>query len=283
MEGLKGIHIQSTAPFKGRLREGDRPSCLEISSMALSALLWRKHCGQIKLYTDELFSAFLLKNGFDGLWDGGIDTRVVESISGSVDETVFWSASKLFALRDSAAPVAMVDHDLFFWKDVRPYLGTDEEVTVLHREYLWDCYVPKNKLGRPPGYRFNRRWDWKELPCNTAFAFFPDNGFKDMYVDEAVRFMTDNPGKDVTPSSQMVFCEQRIIAMCAKLNGVPVKTLIDNPFDDSNDLFTHLWGAKARAGRYRVDMKRIVSAILTHLKGLDEDYYQRIRELYPDS
>lgn len=250
--------------------------------MVLSALLWRKNCGTIKLFTDNVFLSFLVKNGLTELWDGGIDTDTIDNIPMSVNQKVFWAAAKLFALNDATAPVAMVDHDLFFWKNICEDMGMDR-LTVLHKEDFWDCYVPKELLGTPPDYLFDDHWDWEQYPCNTAFAFFPDNQFKKKYTQEAIRFMTNNPGADARPSSQMVFAEQRILPMCAKLDGVSIRTLIDNPFDEKNDIFTHLWGAKARAKRNKKNMKRLISAIWSKIKEIDLAYYQKLRVIFPNN
>ena len=275
---LRGIHIQSTSPSRP-VGQRYHPSCLEVSSIVLSALLWRKNCGTIKLYTDSVFYAFITSNGLTDCWDGGIDTSIIEAIPPSVNQKVFWAAAKLFALRDAEAPVAMVDGDLFFWRNISKMIDP-ECVTVLHREDFLECYVSKELLGIPPGYQFDKRWDWKQYPCNTAFAYFPQDEFKDTYTEEAIRFMTGNLGEDAKPSSQMVFAEQRILPMCAKCNNIPVKTLIDDPFDDKNTLFTHLWGAKGRAMKNKKDMKKLVSAIKERIKELDNDIYNRMNDIF---
>lgn len=271
---LRGIHIQCTAPSRAR-GQSYHPSCLEVSSMVLSALLWRKNCGTIKLYTDSFFYAFLTSNGLADCWDGGIDTNILEAIPPSINQKVFWAAAKLFALRDAEAPVAMVDGDLFFWRDISKIIDL-RCVTVLHREDFFECYVSKDFLGIPPSYQFDERWDWKLYPCNTAFAYFPQNEFKETYTEEAIRFMTGNLGEDVKPSSQMVFAEQRILPMCAKCNNIQVKTLIDDPFDEENTLFTHLWGAKGRARKNKKEMKQLISAINEKIKELDNAIYNRM-------
>ena len=275
---LRGIHIQSTAP--SRVKNQDyHPSCLEVASMVLSALLWRKNCGTIKLYTDNTLHTFLAMHELTALWDDGINTTTIEAIPSSVNQTVFWAAAKLFALHDAAAPVAMVDCDLFFWRDIKKDIDS-ECLTVLHREELVECYVPQEQLGKPVSYHYNDCWDWTVCPCNTAFAYFPHNEFKKIYTEEAIRFMVGNAGRDAKPSSQMVFAEQRILAMCAKCNHVSIKTVIDNPYDDKNTLFTHLWVAKNRARKSEKDMKELVGAIMEKIKELDLDCYNKISEIY---
>ena len=278
---LKGIQILSTAPS---LIPGMdfTPSCLEVSSLVLSALLWSLNCGTLRLYTDRPFYSFLVENDMVSLWDDGIDITTVESIPNTINQHVFWAAAKLFALRDEPAPVAMVDNDLFFWRDIGRSVAAGD-ITVLHREDLWECYVPKELLGIPDGYSFDPGWDWEERPCNTAFAFFSDDCFKKIYTDAAICFMIGNFGKDARPSSQMVFAEQRILAMCAKRNGIRVGALIDDPFDENNDCFTHLWGAKARARTNRTDMDKLLSALREKIKQLDPVLNDKINELWPNN
>lgn len=275
---LRGIHIQSTAPSR-LLNQDYHPSCLYVSSMVLSALLWRKNCGSIKLYTDNVFSAYLSSNELTELWDGGIDTETIEAIPSSVNQIVFWAAAKLFALHNADAPVAMVDCDLFFWRDIHKEIDL-ECVTVLHREELVECYVPKEQLGKPKNYQYDSSWDWNVLPCNTAFAYFPHNEFKKTYTEAAIRFMKGNAGKDVKPSSQMVFAEQRILPMCAKSHNIPIKTLIGNPYDNENTLFTHLWIAKSRARKNEKDLKQLILAIMDKIKEIDMNYYIKISDIY---
>lgn len=271
---LRAIHIHSTAPLVFQ-KQDYQPSCLDISSIVLSALLWRKHCGSIKLYTDSVFYTFLKSKNLLELWDGGIDTETVDAIPPSVNQRVFWAAAKLFALNNAKAPVAMVDNDLFFWRDISKKINL-KAVTVLHREDFFECYVDKEQLRTPPNYQFDSLWDWKQYPCNTAFAFFPHNEFKNKYTNEAIRFMIGNTGKDAKVSSQMVFAEQRILAMCAKRDNISINTLIDNPFDHKNDMFTHLWGAKNRARKNKNDLQQLISAILDKIKELDDSYYYKI-------
>jgi len=247
--------------------------------MVLSALLWERHCGPLSLFTDSTFFSFLKEAGLLGLWSGGTDTITIDTIPSSVDQKVFWAAAKLFALQKAEAPIAMVDNDLFVWKDLSPFLK-DDAITVLHREELWDCYVPKEELGTPPGYRFDPDWDWEEKPCNTAFAFFPEESFKKRYTEAAIGFMAGNPGKDAVRSSQMVFAEQRILSMCAKRDNVSVITLVEDPFDEQNNLFTHLWGAKDLTKENRLERQRLLDSIMARISELNEGYHQRIKELY---
>lgn len=108
----------------------------------------------------------------------------------------------------------MLDIDLFVWQDIRE-LCRNHQLITLHREDLIDCYLPKNKLSVADGYAYPEGLDWSIKPCNTAFAYFADNSFKDLYVQEAIRFMRGNTNKSNDGNARMVFAEQRLLAMLA--------------------------------------------------------------------
>lgn len=275
---IKGIHILSTVPSRLHGNNEYSQDRLEMASIVLSALLWREYNGSLRLYTDKTAFDFFEKNKLLSLWDDGIDINVVESIPDNIHQGIFWAAAKMFALRDAKAPVAMIDNDLFIWKKL-PDFVFEPGITVLHPEDLWNCYVNKDRLSIPPGYSFKTSWDWNVRPLNTAFAYFQDDLFKNRYIRESIRFMMDNTGSDCYPSSQMVFAEQRLLAMCANAEGIPVHYLASNPFDEGNALFTHIWGAKDIARQNRKKMESIMSAILTAIKKLSEDYYLLLNDI----
>ena len=112
----KGIHIWSTAP--GSKKRGGRPyepAYFELVCLALSALMWRRYNGSIKFYTDSESYAWFAGHDLLDIWDAGVDTDVLDAIPSSINQEIFWAASKLFALRAESAPVAMVDTDLIIW------------------------------------------------------------------------------------------------------------------------------------------------------------------------
>ena len=275
---IKGIHILSTAPSSTSSGAIFSLDSLEVASITLSALLWKKHNGTIRLYTDSLGASFFERNHLLDLWDAGVDLSVIESMPTNINQHAFWAAAKIFALKDAKAPVAMIDNDLFIWKEL-PESVINSCLTVLHPEDLWDCYVSKEKLSIPLGYSFNEAWDWNVKPFNTAFAFFSDEPFKNDYTSEAIRFMMDNQGENEVPSSQMVFAEQRILAMCAKAMNIPVCFLAEDPFELSNKLFTHIWGAKAITRRNAKKKEEVLNAILISIKELSDYYYEIIKSM----
>ena len=273
---MKGIHILSTSPS---CCNGKRfsPHFFEVESYVLSALLWRSFNGPIKLYTDAAGLDFLTASGLESLWDS-IEVDTLQAIPAAINQQVFWAGAKLFALRAEGAPVAMIDTDLFIWKDISSYCKGKRLVT-LHREDLIECYPSKEGLNVAEGYSFKNWMDWTVKPCNTAFAFFLEESFKSFYVDEAIRFMKGNDKPSTYASSQMVFAEQRLLSMCAKYQGIKINTLVEDPYDTNNEVFTHLWGAKGIARNDCKQRKRLEEALLEKIKDLSEDYYKKLCSL----
>jgi hypothetical protein len=48
--------------------------------------------------------------------------------------------------------------------------------------------------------------------------------------------------KDIT--AEMVFAEQRLLAMCAAARGIVIKALLDIENAEMQNSFTHIWGYK---------------------------------------
>lgn len=269
----KAIHILSTAPARARMRQGDdfqySPRPFEVICTALSALMWRNTNGPVGLFTDSYGYEYYRNIGILDIWDAGINIEVLENMP-DINHSIFWAASKLFALREESAPVAMIDTDLIIWKNLDNFFEKDS-ISVLHREELIECYVNKEDLKVRPGYSFNPEWNWKEKPCNTAFAYFNNQDFKQDYIAHAMDFMTGNNEPAMENVSQMVFAEQRLLAMHAASKGIGIIPLVDDPFQKENDIFTHLWGAKDMAREFPHQAEMLVNSMMNKLRSLSED------------
>ena len=272
-----GLHIFSTAP--GISKRAGKPFSLpafEVICQALSALMWRKLNGPIKFYGDRAACRWLDGLGLLDLYDS-VDDKALEAIPSDINQEIFWAGAKLFALRAEKAPVAMVDTDLIIWKPLENLLHGP--LTVLHREDLIECYIRKEYLKIRPGYVFDPAWDWTVRPCNTAFAYFGDDVFKNRYVEKAVDFMQGNGEYPKEMVSQMVFAEQRLLAMEACKEGLPIATLVDDPFEKGNDIFTHLWGAKNIARNDERECRALVTALMNKIRGENLYIYEKLRKL----
>ncbi len=251
---LTGFHITHTRPTVER---GGVPYIhdFELLGTIMSALQWRFHNGPIKLYTDTKGLELYESQNMTFVWDAGIDTTLLDSIEDPINFSVFWAASKLYALRDMDCPCVMIDTDMIVWGSLDKLIDK-EGVTCIHKEAIsGDIYLPKELLKIPPNYHFDPLWDWSVLPSNTALLYFGNSNLKDYYTSCAFEFMRNNYDLPKENISQMVFAEQRLLSICAQRSGVEVKAFLDFNRLDDQQLFTHFWGEKEpiRRSKERAD------------------------------
>jgi hypothetical protein len=276
---MRAIHINSTTPFR---LNGGKDYVIEdfiILTTVLSAMMWRKLNGSIKLYTDKFGMDYYNSLGLLDLWDAGIDTVVLDKIPDTVNQQIYWAAAKIFALQAEPVPVAMIDADLIAWQDLSVTLR-NKQIAVIHREKLMpDIYLPQNLLKTHKGYRFDPDWDWTVLPCNAAFTYFGNQQLKDYYTACSIDFMTGKIAQPQEMVSQMVFAEQRLMAMCAGKMQLPVYHFLDEPFQKDNRIFTHIWGAKSVARENPKARHRLCLALLKKIEEHFPDYHEKIIQL----
>jgi hypothetical protein len=240
----RAFHVLWTKPHMS----GGKPFSMnnaEILTMIMSALMWQKYNGTIKLYTDKQGYEFVRDHGLLGLWDEGIDTDVLENNTYPIEPDIFWAAGKLMVLEAQAGPCVMLDTDLIVVHPIHNRLD-QSAVTALHQEVPEpDVYLPPSLLKQPAGYKFPDYYNWLAVPSNTAFLYIRDNSFRNYYLKESMKFMFNNTGKPKELISQMVFAEQRMLSICAEHTGLPVSYLITDPFSSTNMDVIHLWGFKS--------------------------------------
>ena len=238
---MNAIHVTSAAPALARGAPFHIPR-FDLYCTALSAISWRKNCGAIDMIADQTAAGFYHNAGLCGLWDD-VKALIPDDFWG-IDPVTFWAGGKLIALSQVRSPVVMLDTDFIVWRNLRDYFG--ENVICAHREDLSDGIYPSLEYFQMnDGYVWNADFDTSALACNTAFLYLPDETFKRYYLGLATDFMKS--ARQVSdPICYMVFAEQRMLAMAARLQNVRIDTLLDKDrlFDQSQDSFTHLWGAK---------------------------------------
>ena len=274
---IPAIHVTSTAPFAIKNNGAAYyQEDFELLCTVLSALLWRKKNGPVKLYTDKTGYNYYASLGLLNLWDGGIDTTVIGSIPDTINQHIFWAAAKIFALRNEALPAAVLDTDMIVWENLERELS-GKQFAVFHREELYiPCYIPGFYLKTRKDYQFDPEWDWTVLPCNMSFSYFSDPGFKKYYTDCAIDFMTENGEYPMEMVSQMVFAEQRLAAMCAVKMNIPIHHFLNDPHQKDNNRFTHLWGGKERARNDAGHRKALCTAMLRKIHEHFPDYHGRL-------
>lgn len=240
---IPAFHVLWTKP----VTTGDKHFSMnnaEILTMMVSALMWQKHNGSIKLYTDKAGYAFIRSIKLLALWDGGIDTELLENNNYPIDPEIFWAAGKLIALEAQACPCVMLDTDLIITQPIQQLLEPTA-ITALHSEALNpEVYLHPSLLKKPSGFNFPDDYNWNTLPSNTAFLYIRDKSFKSFYLNESKRFMFRNMEKPTEMVSQMVFAEQRLLSICADRQHLSINYLLSDPFSLSNNSVIHLWGFK---------------------------------------
>lgn len=212
----------------------------DILTMILSALQWQSKNHSIAMLTDDIGAEYFCSRSLSTLWNGGISTPL-NTVPPEIDPFLFWAGGKIWALKSTPEPVAMIDTDLIVWENTD--FIADFPVAVAHREDITpEVYPDESYFKTASGYSFPFS-DWRALPCNTAFLYIRDTDFKNKYVTHSLEFMLSLKEADsvVIP---MVFAEQRMLAMCASQENISIHSLLDKDNLNSQKLMTHVWGYK---------------------------------------
>lgn len=232
-----------TRPYA--VRCPDRPYQMTDSDLlttVLSALVWRRENGSIRMITDDTGAQYYRSLGLTDLWDGGIFTYL-NDIPSTIDPCTFWAAGKLYALAATPAPCVMLDTDFIVWHSLSEHWN--RPLAVIHREALNPAIYPApSAFVLAPSYHFPTNWNWHEPACNTALTYFGNDTLRKTYVEQAMDFMQAARGRD--DLIYMVFAEQRLLAMCAQACGVPIHAFSTEQdlFQGNQRDFTHIWGFK---------------------------------------
>lgn len=232
-----------TRPYA--VRCPDRPyqmTDFDLLTTVLSALVWRRENGSIRMITDDTGAQYYRSLGLTDLWDGGIFTYL-NDIPSTIDPCTFWAAGKLYALAATPAPCVMLDTDFIVWHSLSEHWH--RPLAVIHREALNPAIYPApSAFVLAPSYHFPTNWNWHEPACNTALTYFGNDTLRKTYVGQAMDFMQATRGRDGL--IYMVFAEQRLLAMCAQACGVPIHAFSTEQdlFQGNQRDFTHIWGFK---------------------------------------
>lgn len=214
----------------------------DLLTTVLSALVWRRENGSIRMITDDTGAQYYRSLGLTDLWDGGIFTYL-NDIPSAIDPCTFWAAGKLYALAATPAPCVMLDTDFIVWHSLSEHWH--RPLAVIHREALNPAIYPApSAFVLAPSYHFPTNWNWHEPACNTALTYFGNDTLRKTYVGQAMDFMQAARGRDGL--IYMVFAEQRLLAMCAQACGVPIHAFSTEQdlFQGNQRDFTHIWGFK---------------------------------------
>ena len=172
---MDGFHSLWSKPYMaGKQADEYWMQDYEVLTMILSALMWRKYNGGIRLCADEEARAFIEKLGLAHIWNLGIEEITVPE---AVPEKVFWAAGKLYSLKKMQMPAVMVDLDLIIWKDIRNIIK-DTDICAIHREGIFpDVYPGKEFFHMKQEYRF----DPDRIYPGRMFSHRHEKAFPDLY------------------------------------------------------------------------------------------------------
>ena len=241
----------------------------EILTTILSALKWREKNGSIKMITDEIGANYYKSMGLENIWDLGIEISL-DNIDYNIDSSVFWAAGKLYALKEQKSPCVMIDTDFIVWENIREILK-NTQVSVIHKEKIIKEVYPNKKFFKfKDGYFLDKGLDWTVLPSNTAFMYISNENLKEYYTESAINFMK-NLDNNSDKIANMVFAEQRLISMCAKMKNIDINEImtLEELFSNKQKLFTHTWGYKQEI---RNDFKKRKDFCIRCIKRIFKDY-----------
>lgn len=155
----------------------------DLLTTVLSALVWRRENGSIRMITDDTGAQYYRSLGLTDLWDGGIFTYL-NDIPSAIDPCTFWAAGKLYALAATPAPCVMLDTDFIVWHSLSEHWH--RPLAVIHREALNPAIYPApSAFVLAPSYHFPTNWNWHEPACNTALTYFGNDTLRKTYVGQA--------------------------------------------------------------------------------------------------
>lgn len=239
---MQAFHTFWTKPYRQSHDNAVHIANYELLTLVLSALMWQKKNGPIRLVTDSFGKDYFISRGLKNLWSGPIDSGL-DALDGHVDPFLFWAAGKLYALGTMSEPGVMLDADMIVWEDISDRLKPD--VTAAHAESLENpVYQNPDVFQMAQGYAYPVGWDFSISPANTAFLYIADDELRKAYVRESFDFMRALERADVHPAVTMCFAEQRILPMCAAEYGKSVSYILsDNMYRQK--FVTHVWGYKS--------------------------------------
>lgn len=280
---INAIHINSTQPFFQRNPKKEYIiEDYDILTTILSALYWRKNNGKITMYTTNEGKKYYEKLNITEVWND-INTEALENYSEEIDFNEYWAAGKIMAVRNEKSPFVMLDTDMIFWEEFLPLIkGRENKTICIHKEGL-KVYADKEKIKVKDGYEFDLEWDWSIEACNTAFVYFGNEELRRYYTDEFFKFIDGNKGNLINDNkSQIVFAEQRMIAMCGKKIGNEIDSfstyseLMEEDKKGVKSKFTHIWGFKVEIKKEITERAKYCIKCMQIIKSEFPEYQEMI-------
>lgn len=219
-----------------------------------SVTLWKRNQPEANcvLYCDPMTYRALSYVQATHLWD---EIRELPE-NKFVNKEIFWSVSKLQALREVEEPVVLMDGDFLAYRNLVSLF--EDKVIVAHDENgrgyypgAMDPFVRKTKhiIPRP-----------NHKAVNCAFQYFPDPAFVRSYASMSIQIMEEFTSLKVPDSNYLLYAEQLLLKHLLDIKAVEYETLVDEiwmvkdgifeeektdkgiiPFEEQHLWFRHYW------------------------------------------
>lgn len=268
------LHVNNTAP---KFTDIYVPETYDVLSTVLSALLWKKYNGDIKLYADNKVYDFYKKNNLLDLWTD-IDVSDFNTTN-NIDHKVFWAASKFHAIANEEPPFFVMDTDFIVWNTIKNDL-LNEKIIAIHDENINNSIYPSienlNLTTKQISLLNNLNWNIKA--SNTAFTYFNDIQFKNTYLNLAFNFIENHRSTNSDKLIYMVLVEQRLFSMVADLLKIEVKYLINDKTMYNQKDYTHVWGLKQKLKNNKIIRMHFNSMCTKRIKREFPEYIERVEK-----
>ena len=239
VSSVPGYHALSTSSYAvWNPGKPYRMSEMTLVMAELSARLWKRYNGPIRLLTDRRGYDYIVQQPLAKAYDEILP--VLDQRNCGINSAKYWAASKIAAFSKLPAPCAILDMDMLIWKPLS--LGGETLVCACIDCIDKNAYPPSDFLRMTGGYAFPKEWREEATPLNTAFCYINDDSLKAYYTKEAFRFMLNEKETPDYWAVCMTFAEQRILGMCAEARGIRAKLLTE--LEPKGKVFTHVWSAK---------------------------------------
>lgn len=237
---MKVIHSRISSEEKDNLHS---LTSLELLIWFLSILQWKKLGYTTKIYVDDENLQFIKDNHLYELYDE-VDSEYFNNADGffvknNVNKNKFWAGCKIFLLENENESCIISDYD--FIPFTNPIM--DKEVIAYYTEEIKQVYnATLDNLTFPENYEVPEWFQYNIDPVNTSVCYIGNNSVKDLYIEEAYKYMTNNNDiEDETLVYDMVYIEQRMLAEICNHLEVEIKTLVDlNKVSYINSDYLHL-------------------------------------------
>ncbi len=236
---LPGYHALSTAPHARRSPgKAYRMDETELLTAELSARLWRRYNGPIRLLTDSMGCEYVKSTPLADAYDEIMP--VLDPRCQGIDPCKYWAAGKIAALAKLSVPCVLLDMDMMIWKALDL---SKEKLVCACVEFIDEtAYPPFSYFHMARNYTFPPAWSEEATALNTAFLYIGDEDLKREYTREAFRFMLAEKESPDYWAICMTFAEQRILGLCAEARGIYARLL----WDMDKESLTHIWGSKGK-------------------------------------